>query len=752
MQPNRSSAARTACGAGTSVEPLESRTLLNSYFVSPSGSDANPGTSDQPWRTLQYAANIVVAGDTVTARAGAYAGFRLTTDGNPAARITFAAESGVTITQKNPTDDHGIHLDGAYYVTVEGFRVTGVPGAGIRSADNYGVILRNNVADAVGGAGIVASFSEGIVIQGNEAGRSLAGVGIQVLGGADSIIVRGNRVYDNSSYGILLKGDKIAGGGDGIIGEPVIDSNTVLASGSAGGAGLGLFGVRNARVLNNLLYGNYASGITLARSGSTDSPSTDNLIANNTVVTAFDGDYAVDLSGASTGNRLRNNILVSDNAGAGAISIQPDSLAGFTSDYNVAGGGFRVGGTAYTYAEWFAAYGHDGRSPQASKAQLFVSPDTEDFRLPALSPAVDAGETAGAPAVDIVGNVRPHGAGIDIGAFEGVVAAPTVFLQFGNVAYDAPENAGAVLVTVVRTGTPESVSVRYSTADGTAAAGADYAAAANSVLAFAAGEMSKTISIPLIDDAAQEDSETFTLTLGGAVGAAIGASATATLTIRDNDNIATVSLIPDPWNAKKKALFVRGTRAADAIAADLAKGVVTIRSGGAAVGSFKQRQFSRIIVDAAGGDDRVEMPALLSRPVQLSGGDGNDMLVGGKGKDLILGGAGDDQLRGGRGNDMLFGGDGADFLDGGDNNDLLVSGSATFESDAGAMLRLSLAKNSPKAYAGKLKKGAVPPMDATSILADLAPDALAGAGGVDWFFSDGADSLADRAATEKLNL
>lgn len=752
MLLNQSSATRSARRTARSVEPLESRTLLSSYFVSSSGSDANPGTIEQPWRTLQHAANLVVAGDTVTASAGNYAGFRLTTDGNPEARITFIAEGSVTIDQKNPTDDNGIHLDGAYYVTVEGFRVTGVPGAGIRSADNYGVVIRNNVADAVGGVGIAAIFSDGVVIHGNEAGRSLGGVGIQVLGGADNVVVRGNRVFDNSTYGILLKGDRIAGAGDGIISSPVIDSNTVFASGSTGGAGLGLLGVRSAQIVNNLVYGNRSAGIALARTSSTDLPSTDSVIVNNTVVTAFDGEYAIELSGASTGNRILNNILVGENAGAGAISIQPDSLAGFTSDYNVVGGGFRVGGAAYTSAEWSAAYGQDGRSRQASKAQLFVSPAMEDFRLAPLSPAVDAGDAASAPAVDIAGNVRPLGAGVDAGAYEGVVTPPSAFIQFGDVSYSAAENSGALLVTVVRTGSTEAASVRYSTADGTAAAGVDYVAATNTLLSFAAGEMIKTISIPLADDAAPEDTETFTLALGGAAGAAIGANATASLTIRDDDNVVTVSLAPDPWNARKKALFIRGTSNADMIVANVAKGVVTVGSAGLPVGTFKLSQFSRIIVDAGGGDDRVEASALLPRPVQFSGGDGNDVLVGGKGKDLLLGGAGNDELRGGRGNDMLFGGEGADFLDGADNNDLLVSGSANFEPDAGAMLRLSLARNSPKAYAGKLKKGAVPQMNAASILDDAEADTLAGGGGVDWFFADVNDALADRTGKEKLGL
>ena len=40
------------------------------YYVTPDGDDANPGTESQPWRTIQKAADTLVAGDTVYIRAG----------------------------------------------------------------------------------------------------------------------------------------------------------------------------------------------------------------------------------------------------------------------------------------------------------------------------------------------------------------------------------------------------------------------------------------------------------------------------------------------------------------------------------------------------------------------------------------------------------------------------------------------------------------------------------------------------------
>ena len=52
---------------------------------------------------------------------------------------------------------------------------------------------------------------------------------------------------------------------------------------------------------------------------------------------------------------------------------------------------------------------------------------------------------------------------------------------------------------------------------------------------FAAGESSKTVTIPLVDDAYAEGPETFTITLSNPTGATLGTPAAATLTITDND-------------------------------------------------------------------------------------------------------------------------------------------------------------------------------------------------------------------------
>src|SRR3989344_9120359 len=70
------------------------------HYVATTGNDANPGTQNQPWRTIQKAADSVVPGNVVCVRGGTYAGVTITRSGTETAPITFrvAAGEGVTVT------------------------------------------------------------------------------------------------------------------------------------------------------------------------------------------------------------------------------------------------------------------------------------------------------------------------------------------------------------------------------------------------------------------------------------------------------------------------------------------------------------------------------------------------------------------------------------------------------------------------------------------------------------------------------
>ncbi len=89
----------------------------------------------------------------------------------------------------------------------------------------------------------------------------------------------------------------------------------------------------------------------------------------------------------------------------------------------------------------------------------------------------------------------------------------------------------------------KEVALDYATADGTATAGGDYAETTGT-LTFAAGEVAKTISVPVLEDGLPEADETFTVTLSDAVNATIGSS-TGTGTIRDDDPVSAALSIGD---------------------------------------------------------------------------------------------------------------------------------------------------------------------------------------------------------------
>jgi uncharacterized delta-60 repeat protein len=110
-------------------------------------------------------------------------------------------------------------------------------------------------------------------------------------------------------------------------------------------------------------------------------------------------------------------------------------------------------------------------------------------------------------------------------------------VAFGAAEYAVEEDGGGATIAVVRTGNAASAfTVHYSTGDGTATAGADYTAQ-SSMLEFAAGETTKTFTVPMLNDDQIEPRETVLLALADPTGGvSLGSQATATLTISDDDS------------------------------------------------------------------------------------------------------------------------------------------------------------------------------------------------------------------------
>ena len=103
-------------------------------------------------------------------------------------------------------------------------------------------------------------------------------------------------------------------------------------------------------------------------------------------------------------------------------------------------------------------------------------------------------------------------------------------------------NASLAFAVTLSRAPSGTVTVDYATSDGTATAGSDYTATSGS-LTFAAGETAKTVSVPVLNDAHDEGSETLTLTLSNPSGAYLE-DGTATGTINNSD------LMPQAWLAR----------------------------------------------------------------------------------------------------------------------------------------------------------------------------------------------------------
>lgn len=111
--------------------------------------------------------------------------------------------------------------------------------------------------------------------------------------------------------------------------------------------------------------------------------------------------------------------------------------------------------------------------------------------------------------------------------------APT--LSVTDAAISIAEGAATASITVQRSGDSSgAASVEFSTTNGTAEAGEDYTATSGT-LNFAAGQITQTLTIPILDDAFVEGDETFSVTLSNPTGGVLGNTVTTNITIIDND-------------------------------------------------------------------------------------------------------------------------------------------------------------------------------------------------------------------------
>jgi hypothetical protein len=188
------------------------------YYVAADGNDGNPGSSSQPWRTIQKAANTMGAGDSVLVQPGVYAE-RVTSvraGAGAGARITFQAGGAVEM--------HGFTVNHPY-LTVRGFDVRRAPApANGDSLINVGTggddfeLLSTTVRDGIqitrtdmmfnAGSGTISSTTGGFLAAGFAAGQTIY-VGAATNGLSIDAANRGTHVLSDVTDTTLT----VAGGG-----------------------------------------------------------------------------------------------------------------------------------------------------------------------------------------------------------------------------------------------------------------------------------------------------------------------------------------------------------------------------------------------------------------------------------------------------------------------------------------------------------------------------------------------------------
>src|SRR5437762_191761 len=108
-------------------------------------------------------------------------------------------------------------------------------------------------------------------------------------------------------------------------------------------------------------------------------------------------------------------------------------------------------------------------------------------------------------------------------------------VRFALPTFSAYENGTNAIIVVTRTGgTAGTISVDYSTVDGSAFDVQDYIGSSGTIT-FGSNEVVKTIAIALVDNNLQEPDEFFSVVLSNPVGATLDEQSTAQVVIFDDD-------------------------------------------------------------------------------------------------------------------------------------------------------------------------------------------------------------------------
>lgn len=398
------------------------------YYVAASGSDSNPGTSSEPWRTFRRATGVADAGSTVIVRDGTYAeDVVVRTSGTPSSPITFRADSGAAVSLRSLTfaANHivfsGITISGASGdcvtlrpaltgITVRDGRVTRCGRDGIRFTRPTTDMYTRNVAIesmAISRVGLSTSAGNNLTIYGNNVtvlDSDLTDTPNDAINAwGDSITIRRNVIHDiaNSKGNHNDAFQTWTGMNDGAKGAPVTKlvfaentvrnisgrhAHAIMSEGS---------GHSDWRIYGNVIENIGDQAFVFGRSDEAGVAQVN--VYNNTFVRAG-AHNTMEFNGQTSG-RLANNIFYDCVGWADSVPYWLDRAATVARDHNLAGG------TTKPLKEIGAV----------NSDPAFVD-SASDFHLTASSPGIDAGDSGLARAVDRDG--KPPSGIVDIGAYE----------------------------------------------------------------------------------------------------------------------------------------------------------------------------------------------------------------------------------------------------------------------------------------------------------------------------------------------
>jgi hypothetical protein len=359
-----------AGGDADGVIDASTATAYN-FYVAPAGSDSNPGTQAQPFRTIQRAASAVVPDSTVHVAPGTYAEvIRTTVSGTATKRIRYVSDVKWAAKIVPVAGAYAMWMANGGYTDIDGFEVNGTGSRTIRigvalsggksSVRNSLVhhVAENSGCDNQGGAGLHASQSRGPTFDrydfiGNIVHHVGAGCGwIQGIYHQSSGNIKNNIVYA-ASTGINLYHDD-----------------------------------HDVNVVNNTLFGNAGYGINFGgcQEAYNNGCPTSGIKVSNNIIYDNRGGIAGPVLAADVGNKINNNLVY-----------------GNTNNYDL------------------ASPSSSSRTGEVNAPPNFVNyvrTGGGDYHLRADSQAKDRGALANAPSTDLEGKPRPYGSGIDIGAYE----------------------------------------------------------------------------------------------------------------------------------------------------------------------------------------------------------------------------------------------------------------------------------------------------------------------------------------------